>query len=53
MQQLTADDPETKSLDPVAQSIERLKALFPEAFTEGQDRLCRAEATARRRRGRP
>ena len=36
MQKLTADDPETRSPDPVEENIERLKALFPEAFTEGK-----------------
>ena len=30
------DDPETKSADIVAENIERLKALFPEAFSEGK-----------------
>jgi adenine-specific DNA-methyltransferase len=36
MQKLTADDPETKSPDLVADNIEQLKALFPEAVTEGR-----------------
>jgi hypothetical protein len=36
MQMLTIDDPETKSADVVAENVEALKALFPEAFTEGQ-----------------
>ena len=36
MKKLTADDPETHSADVVAENIEQLKALFPEAFTEGQ-----------------
>lgn len=36
MKKFTADDPETKSADIVAENIERLKALFPEAFTEGK-----------------
>lgn len=36
MQKLTAADPETRSADPVADNLERLKALFPEAFTEGK-----------------
>lgn len=35
MQRLTADDPETKSLDVVAENIERLRELFPELVTEG------------------
>lgn len=33
---LTASDPETHSPDLVAENIEQLKALFPEAFTEGR-----------------
>jgi adenine-specific DNA-methyltransferase len=36
MKQLTASDPETHSADIVAGNIEQLKALFPEAFTEGK-----------------
>ena len=36
MHKLTATDPETKSADIVAENIERLKELFPEAFTEGK-----------------
>src|SRR6185437_4141577 len=36
MQLLTADDTEAKSLDLVGENLERLKALFPEAFTEGK-----------------
>ncbi len=36
MKKLTAEDIETKSPDIVAGNIERLKTLFPEAFTEGQ-----------------
>jgi adenine-specific DNA-methyltransferase len=36
MQKLTAADPETRSADPVAENVERLKELFPEAFTEGK-----------------
>ena len=36
MQKLTEQDPETKSPDLVAGNIEQLKALFPEAFTEGK-----------------
>lgn len=35
MKKLTADDPETRSPDLVAQNVERLKALFPELVTEG------------------
>ena len=36
MRKLTEHDPETKSPDLVAENIEQLKALFPEAFTEGK-----------------
>jgi len=36
MKKLTAQDPETKSADVLAENIARLKALFPEAFTEGK-----------------
>ena len=36
MQKLTAADPETKSPDLVEENIAQLKALFPEAFTEGK-----------------
>jgi len=36
MKKLTADDTETYSADIVAGNIEQLKALFPEAFTEGK-----------------
>ena len=36
MQKLTDQDPETQSADLVAGNIEQLKALFPEAFTEGK-----------------
>jgi DNA modification methylase len=35
MKPFTDQDPETKSPDLVAENIEQLKALFPEAFTEG------------------
>jgi adenine-specific DNA-methyltransferase len=37
MKKLTANDPETKSIDLVAENIARLKALFPELVTEGPD----------------
>ena len=37
MQKLTANDPETKSPDLVAQNLSQLKALFPELITEGPD----------------
>jgi adenine-specific DNA-methyltransferase len=36
MKPLTALDPETKSPDIVAENIEHIKALFPEAVTEGK-----------------
>ena len=36
MKKLTAEDMETKSPDLVADNIERLKVLFPEAFIEGK-----------------
>lgn len=36
MKKITADDPESRSADIVAENIERLQALFPEAFTEGK-----------------
>lgn len=36
MQQFTADDPETKSADVVADNLDALKVLFPDAFTEGK-----------------
>jgi adenine-specific DNA-methyltransferase len=36
MKTLTDQDPETKSPDLVADNIEHLKAIFPEAFTEGK-----------------
>jgi len=36
MRKLTAQDAETKSPDIVAENIERLKTIFPEAFTEGK-----------------
>ena len=35
MKKLSIDDAETKSPDLVAGNVEQLKALFPEAFTEG------------------
>ncbi len=35
LEKLTAADPQARSLDVVAQNIERLKALFPELVTEG------------------
>jgi len=36
MRKLTEQDAETKSPDIVAENIERLKQIFPEAFTEGK-----------------
>lgn len=36
MDKIMAGDPETRSADIVADNLERLKALFPEAFTEGR-----------------
>jgi len=36
MKKLTPDDPETRSADLLAENIENLKTLFPEAFTEGK-----------------
>src|ERR1035437_3112369 len=36
MKKLTAQDTETKSPDLVAENIEQLKAIFPEALTEGK-----------------
>ena len=36
MKKLDAESPETKSADIVAGNIDALKALFPEAFTEGR-----------------
>ena len=36
MKKITDQDPESKSPDLVTENIEQLKALFPEAFTEGK-----------------
>ncbi len=36
MEKFVAGDPETHSADIVANNLERLEALFPEAFTEGK-----------------
>ena len=36
MQKLIANDPKTRSADVMAENIEHLKALFPEAFTESK-----------------
>ena len=36
MKRITAEDPESRSSDPVADNIARLARLFPDAFTEGK-----------------
>ncbi|MBF0311693.1 MAG: site-specific DNA-methyltransferase [Magnetococcales bacterium] len=36
MKKLTPNDPEMQSADLLVENVERLKALFPEAFTEGR-----------------
>ncbi len=36
MKKLTADDPATRSADVVADNIEQLRELFPEAFSDGR-----------------
>src|SRR5690606_29845033 len=36
MKKLTPEDPETRSTDVVAENVDRLRELFPEAFTEGR-----------------
>lgn len=36
MNKITAADPESRSEDIIAENIEQLKVLFPEAFTEGK-----------------
>ena len=36
MKKLTPEDPQTHSADVVAENVEHLRELFPEAFTEGQ-----------------
>jgi len=36
IEKLTAGDPDTQSADPIANNVERLRELFPEAFTEGR-----------------
>ena len=35
MDKITANDPETRSADIVAENLEHLKTMFPEVFTEG------------------
>ena len=37
MKKLTASDPETRSADPVAENVEKLKELFPELVTESEE----------------
>lgn len=36
MKKLTPDDPETRSADIVGDNINRLRAIFPEAVTDGR-----------------
>ena len=36
MKKIAVNDPETQSADLVAENVERLKTLFPEAFSEGK-----------------
>ena len=55
MKKITINDPESKSADLIAANIEQLKALFPEAFTEGKidfevlkDLLAERSTSARR-----
>lgn len=36
MKKITVGDPESQSVDQVAQNLDQLKALYPEAFTEGK-----------------
>ena len=36
MKQFTANDPETRSADVIAENVDHVKALFPEAVTEGR-----------------
>jgi hypothetical protein len=36
MQRITTDDPLAMSADLLSENVERLNALFPEAFTEGK-----------------
>ena len=36
MKKITIGDPETRSADVVAENLEHLETLFPEAFTEGK-----------------
>ncbi len=36
MKKITAGDPESRSVDPIAENLAQLKELFPEAFVEGR-----------------
>ena len=36
MKKITVNDPESRSADLIAENLHYLKALFPEAFTEGK-----------------
>ena len=36
LEKITAGDPETRSADVRAENVERLRSLFPDAFTEGK-----------------
>lgn len=36
MKEITGNDPEARSANLIAKNVERLKSLFPEAFTEGK-----------------
>ena len=36
MRQIANGDPETRSADVIAENVDQLKALFPEAVTEGK-----------------
>ena len=36
MEKILASEPETRSADTIANNLEKLKALFPDAFTEGK-----------------
>ena len=36
MKKIILNDPETRSVDVIAENLEHLKALFPETFTDGQ-----------------
>ena len=36
MERITAKDPESRSMDMVAENVSRLKAVFPDVFREGK-----------------